>query len=220
MPKKHTVQQGECLSSIAHLHGFQLWKTIYDHPDNADFKKKRPNPSLICPGDEIVIPDKRQNSANVPVKHTQTATFKVKKAVTLLRIIVKDAQETALAGKKYALAVGGVRLEGKTTSEGLVEQNVAHTAQEGELTVWLTDDLQGPLLHWDLKIGHLDPVDTVAGVQARLNNLGFPSGEVDGALGPRTQRAIRTFQRDVGLDMTGEIDDATKQKLAEAHGKI
>jgi hypothetical protein len=32
------------------------WRTIYDHPSNADFKRKRPNPNLIFPGDRIFIP--------------------------------------------------------------------------------------------------------------------------------------------------------------------
>src|SRR4249920_494288 len=57
MSTTHTVLQGECLSSIAHDFGFGDWHVIYDHPQNASFKTKRPNPNLIYPGDELFIPD-------------------------------------------------------------------------------------------------------------------------------------------------------------------
>jgi hypothetical protein len=30
---------------------------IYDSPDNADFKRRRPNPNLIQPGDVLILPD-------------------------------------------------------------------------------------------------------------------------------------------------------------------
>jgi hypothetical protein len=43
---------------IAGKYGFKDWKAIYDHPSNADFRRRRPNPHLILPGDRIAIPDK------------------------------------------------------------------------------------------------------------------------------------------------------------------
>ena len=51
----YTVLQGDCLSSIAKKHGFADWRVIYDHPNNSEFKKKRPDPNLIYPGDVIVL---------------------------------------------------------------------------------------------------------------------------------------------------------------------
>lgn len=55
--KKHVVVKGEWLSKIAQKYGIKSWRTIYDHPANEAFRKKRPNPDLIQPGDEIFIPD-------------------------------------------------------------------------------------------------------------------------------------------------------------------
>src|ERR1051325_8947818 len=54
----HVVKKGESLSTIARQYGHSDWKAIYDHPANAGFKKKRPNPNVIHPGDVVVIPDK------------------------------------------------------------------------------------------------------------------------------------------------------------------
>jgi LysM repeat protein len=58
MPITYTVRSGDTLGKIAGKHGFKDYREIYDHPANAIFKAKRPNPGLIYPGDVIVIPDK------------------------------------------------------------------------------------------------------------------------------------------------------------------
>ena len=41
--------------------------------------------------------------------------------------------------------------------------------------------------------------------QQRLNSLGYDAGPVDGALGPRSVKAIKAFQRDHGMAETGQI---------------
>jgi len=47
----------------------------------------------------------------------------------------------------------------------------------------------------------------VAAVQEMLNNLGYNSGPNDGLMGPKTRSAIREFQTEAGLPVTGKIDD-------------
>lgn len=57
MPITHTIAQGENLTIIAEKYGFiSNWRAIYFHPSNAAFRKKRPNPMLVYPGDVINIP--------------------------------------------------------------------------------------------------------------------------------------------------------------------
>src|SRR5436305_39757 len=48
----HVVQQGECLSSIAHAYGLPDWKHLHDHAANKELKNNRPNPNILAPGDE------------------------------------------------------------------------------------------------------------------------------------------------------------------------
>jgi N-acetylmuramoyl-L-alanine amidase len=46
--------------------------------------------------------------------------------------------------------------------------------------------------------GHLMRGDDVSDLQRRLSQLGFNAGRADGAFGPRTDAAVREFQRSVG----------------------
>jgi|GEM_PF-2901953 len=52
----YTVVRGDSLNRIAQRHEVPNWNTIYSYADNADFRLLRPNPNLIHPGDQIVIP--------------------------------------------------------------------------------------------------------------------------------------------------------------------
>ncbi len=51
--------------------------------------------------------------------------------------------------------------------------------------------------------GHLLVGDDVAELQRRLNQLGFDPGRNDGMFGPDTDRALREFQRSVGVESDG-----------------
>ena len=51
--------------------------------------------------------------------------------------------------------------------------------------------------------------------QAKLNELGFNVGAPDGAGGPKTTNALRAFQKDRGIPVTGRLDNATKSELAK-----
>jgi lipoprotein-anchoring transpeptidase ErfK/SrfK len=52
-------------------------------------------------------------------------------------------------------------------------------------------------------------------VQVLLDRVNFSSGEIDGGIGPRTEKAIVAFQKSRGLNPTGQPDEATLSALAE-----
>ena len=219
MSSVHTVKKGDCLSSIAKQYGFRDYKVIYDDPNNKDFKKARPDPNVIYEGDELFIPDPKQSTKEVSVPTGQKHKFQVKLSKTLLRIVVKDEDEKPLAGKKYELALGDEIIKATTDGDGIVEQKIDPSITAGKLTVWIDDYDKGAHFHWDVSIGHLDPIETIEGVQARLNNLGFYCGKVDGVAGRLTAAALKGFQFAAGIKVTGKLDDDTKKKLLDAHGK-
>jgi LysM repeat protein len=54
---QYTVRHGDSLSLIARRYKVATWQKIYYDPANADFRRLRPNPNLIYPGDVVFVPD-------------------------------------------------------------------------------------------------------------------------------------------------------------------
>jgi hypothetical protein len=209
MKKTHIVRSGECLSSIAHDHGFRNWKTLYDHPDNADFKQKRPNPNVIYPGDVLVIPERAQRTedANTQKRHR----YRARGEPWVFRIEMKDEQGNGIEDEPFVFtAPGNINVLGRTKAKGLIEVEMRGHVRSARL-----EFLGGS---YEVRFGDLDPIGTVKGVQERLNNLGFRAGPVDGIVGPQTRKAVYEFQKTQSdLEATGGIDDATRRRLLEFH---
>jgi hypothetical protein len=215
----HTVEQGEYLASIAKDYGFSDWHTIYDHPENADLKKQRPNPNVLLPGDELFIPDKQLKDESCPTE--KKTRFKLNVPKAWLKIVVKDSEGKPLSDQPYTLTVATLNCKGTTDGAGSLQQKIPIGIEIGQLSL---DNLG---LIWTLKIGHLDPVHDededsaiISGLQARLNNLGYHCGPVDGDLGPQTVDALKRFQESVlgRTDSTGEPDKETRDALRSRHG--
>lgn len=62
--------------------------------------------------------------------------------------------------------------------------------------------------------------ELVAQVQSTLAQRGFDPGPVDGALGPQTRAAIRSFQRDAGVPEDGDLSHELLQHLGIAGPRI
>ena len=206
----HVVKQGECLSSVAHAYGFKTAREIFEHPENADFRKRRPDPAVLFPGDEIKIPDLKPKILSLETG--QVHRIVVNLPVVELRAYLRDLDGTAIANQDYVIRFEGCEEKGKTSDKGLLKHRVPASIDEAEVEIAALG------LKLRLGCGRIDPVDTITGFQARLNNLGFGAGPVDGELGPRTRDAIQRFQTSAGIEETGEMDDQTGQKLIQAYG--
>ena len=53
---RYTVERGDTLRQIAHRHGLSSWRCIYYHPANAQFRRFRPDPYQLQPGDQLLLP--------------------------------------------------------------------------------------------------------------------------------------------------------------------
>lgn len=60
--------------------------------------------------------------------------------------------------------------------------------------------------------------DIIVGVQRRLLLLDYEAGDVDGQIGPMTVAALKSFQSNENLKVTGYYNEATLQRLAELTG--
>jgi len=208
MASSYTVQQGDSLTSIAFGLGLN-WEAIWNHPNNAALKSSRQDPHVLCPGDVLYIPDMdpRLEDKSADASHK----FVRKASLDRLRVrLMKDFQPRS--NVSYTLVVDGKTIDGTTDGDGMVDQPISPGAQEGKLL------LDGGKEEYEFALGNIDPIDTISGLQGRLQNLGYFAGEVTGEMDDDTKDAVHSFQAACGLPETGEADDATMAKLKSEYG--
>lgn len=81
------------------------------------------------------------------------------------------------------------------------------------LVLW---DLAGGLRIAQTPVEPLPPID-LAELEALLDNLGFPPGEIDGMIDADTRAAIRDFQTTAGLTVDGTPSAELLEELRAAH---
>lgn len=209
---QHIVVSGECLSGIAARYGLASWRSIYDAPENAEFREQRPNPNVIQPGDRLVIPERVEgrHSASDKKEHG----YRRKRETSRLRVVLKLHGE-AVANARYELRFRDRKIAGKTGGDGRIDVEVPVDLEKATLVV---DGFE-----LTLEVGAINPVETAArgdlsGAQARLRNLGYGPGPVDGLMGPRTRAALLAFQKDNQLRESGATDAPTCDELRKSHG--
>lgn len=210
MPE-YFVQQGDCLSSIAKRFNM-LPMTIWNAGENAQLKEKRKSPNILFPGDKLIIPD--LNDKQIGCATDQEHKFVRKGARCKLRvrfrILGSDGKETKLSNEAFTLDLDHKIINGNTDGAGGVRQSIDPGAGRGFIRI------RGRKFPFNL--GALDPHDSISGMQARLNQCGYNAGPVDGIIGPRTQAALRKFQKDQGLSVTGEQNQETNDALEKVYG--
>ena len=213
---QYTVKQGDHLTKIARAHGFSDYRTIWDHPSNADLKKKRENPNILFPGDIVNIPDEDKELKKVTGSTEKKHTFEKKGKSLMLRLELRHWNNKPMADAECSLEVGGELFPGKTDAKGRVEIEIPSDAENGKLKL-----SEGPYRELPFKIGHLDPVDEITGQKGRLNNLGYNSGPVDDEDTAQFHSAVEEFQIDffkTTTEVDGKCGTKTQKKMKEAYG--
>lgn len=204
----YTVQEGDCVSSIAEQTGF-YWQTIWNA--NPRLKALRKNPNILFADDIIRIPDFVERIASCATDKRHTF---VKKGTPAKFRLVLEQFNVPLANRRYILDIDGKIFQGQTDGTGLLEVSIDPAAQRGHLQ--LPDDQ----VECDLALGDLDPVGEIEGIQQRLQNLGFLTTEPSGEMDDDTRDALIWFQSSVNLPATGELDEATRDKLFGMQDRI
>ena len=210
MPQLHVAKVNDCISSIALEHGF-FPDTIWNDPDNADLRRVRRDPNVLRTGDLVVIPDKRRKEDDKPTD--QRHQFKRKGFPTTVHIRLLKNDEPR-ANETYQLVVDGQIHEGRTDGDGHLWIYIPANDRKATLYVGEGEDRN----EYKLALRYLQPISDLLGAQQRLNNLGYPAGPENGNLSPMIMQALMRFQHDNGLDVTGEYDEKTQERLLELHG--
>ena len=206
--EKIQINLGDSIPSLAKDAG-HFWPTVRDHPANAELKALRKNPNVLNPGDEVFIPEIEvvEKSKSSDQKHK----FKLKGEKLKYKLRLMRLGEPR-KGEKYTLILdSGKSIEGSTDGDGNLEQEIPAETKSARLL------LDGGKEEKFLRIGHLNPISEISGIQQRLNNLGYQAGPEDGAMNDQLRKALSAFQGRYGLKQTGEPDDATRAKLEAIH---
>ena len=113
----------------------------------------------------------------------------------------------------------GPETRGMLAGDGTMQIDILPGVAKINVDVFVDDNDQ-PQGSYDLAVGHLDPVEEISGVQARLGNLGYYSGPITGTLDDATRRAVSAFRLDAfeeDQDDKAEIDTAVMQALNGAY---
>lgn len=231
---KHTVKQGDCISSIAEDNGL-FWETIWNDPENAELKRLRKDPNVLFPGDEIFIPDKREKTENCATEEKHR--FRKKNVPAYLNLRLIDLDEKPRCGLEYIMDIDGDIHEGTTDEEGCIHTVISPGAKRALLKVFpykrQNKDVDNQVYsgpepeevedqqdyeEYEINIGCLDPIDEVKGVQERLQNLGY-SVEIKGQeQDEKFKESLLLFQDKHQLQKTGRVDPDTVRKLEEISG--
>ena len=213
----HTVVQGEHIPGIAAKHGFRDFRSIWNHPRNAQLKQERKNPNVLFPGDEVFIPDRelREEARPTDARHRFVlAAQKLQLRVKVIDLRDRPVQRTAF-----------FRTSTDTNLVSPQNQIYEIDIDPGEKNVTLgfppnaTEPARPDIL---LEVGSLDPETKQSGQQERLNNLGYFAGFSRTPDAEQFQWAVEEFQHDNktrhALKVTGKVDDRTADALAKEHG--
>ena len=207
MPTYYEVEEGDGIEKIAYENGL-AWETVWHHPENTQLRDLRKRPNILMPGDIVYVPDRERGQVSRPTDQTHKFVRKGVPASMNLRLMRNGKPRRNLP---YVLNVDGQSIPGKTDADGWIRVTLPPNAEQATLL------LNGGQEQRTVRIGAVDPIDTIQGAQRRLLNLGLYDGAVDGVLEGKTVAALRTFQRSRSLAVTGKLDPATQAALQRAH---
>jgi N-acetylmuramoyl-L-alanine amidase len=240
MPKDYKARRGDCISSIAAENGF-FWETIWNDSKNAALKRLRGDPNVILPGDVVHIKDKEERSEQAATEKKHS--FRRKGVPAKLRIRLTEPEEEdeeaaedtaniaagrhdeaeyvenpqqkkARADIPYEIRIGAKTLEGRTDGDGFLEASIPPGTRSAELVLFPGTEEEEV---YPLRLGQVDPIEALEGVRERLGNLGYAVDEGH-EMSPALEDALRLFQEHNEIEVTGQADKETLDKLSELHG--
>lgn len=212
MAHDHAIRNGDHVVRLAYMGGHSSVDGVWQHSNNAELREARPDPGVLAEGDVVHVPDAPPRSFDrLATRRKHRLVVELPQAK--LRVVLQRSGGVAYAGVMCRISVDGEQHRVTTDAHGCLEFEIGPQTRTVDL-VFADEFVQ-------LAVAHLQPVDTVVGVHARLENLGYRPGALDGNTPVDRvawRGAVEEFQCDHGLVVDGEVADASRQALLSAHG--
>jgi hypothetical protein len=227
----HKVRKGESVARVAQQYGIRGWKKLWEAPENEPLRKKRKNPNVIYPGDEIVVPGVDVCALERPIN--QVHRIIVSDATIDVKIRLRDRIETGLKDLEYEVSYSHLGKlvtrpgAAKTGADGIIQETVPVGTEVIVIKV------KRPRLTLSFLIDELDPMrdedskkPIPSGLHARLDALGYHDHGHQREWESREDYShgsyvtLAWFQQDhLGREQAdGLLDDETSDKLEEMYG--
>ena len=208
----YTAKEGETLADIAIREcGLVNLASILTDAQNKALFTLRPD-QVLHENDVVALPERGGGSKEEKLEPEMINEFETDRPEPNLVLQILDRSRKPRAGMKYQLFLpDGRDIKGETDGDGKLQAGIPYEQTTVSIAIGKVKRT--------LAIGQLKSGFSVEGIQARLNNLGYEAGLVDGNMGLATSAAIRRFQKDNGLDETGEVGEALWSKLREVYGE-
>lgn len=129
----------------------------------------------------------------------------VRNRLEMLALTISDVPRPELFDSSLDQAVRAFQQSRGLTPDGVIGPSTYRALEDA---TWTLGDRV--LVH---VAGAILQGDDVIALQQKLLDLGFASGRIDGRFGPQTERALKEFQRNVGLVPDGTCGPATLKAL-------
>jgi hypothetical protein len=213
----HVVGQGDYTDYLAATTG-HFWETIWNDPKNAGLSGEREHRNELVAGDVLYIPALRGKQENRGTDEIHR--FKRKGVPFEIVYVVRSTGREVIGDAEYVLKIGNRTYKGLTDADGRLRCYIQPTARTGKLTITPEREGYPETMTFTLQIGPTPPNSTLIGRQTRLAALGYAVGVPSGDSTPESDRAIRSFRQNNGLDIDGGDDDAFADTLDAAYDAL
>ena len=129
---------------------------------------------------------------------------------TWIQIQLLDAEHKPRPNAPYKLIAAGETIQAEADSDGKFLRVLPIGTGEASLETGGN--------RFDLILQPLPPVEDNVGLKIRLVNLGFDCGELNANINPKTADALSAFQALHELEVSGEPDAHTRNKIRAVYG--
>jgi hypothetical protein len=207
-PTEYTVHEGDHLSRVSAAQGFRSYAPLWNAPENQALRTRRHNPHILAVGDEVHIPPVAFQEVDRPTERRHR--FRAELHPLSLRLEFKTWDGKPVTEKPASVTLDGKEVAFEPAGDGGIALPVAPVSDR---CVVKFSDRELPL-----RIGFLQPVDTLPGYRARLDNLGYDPGDSGDPNDVQLRSAVEEFQCDQGLAVDGKCGPDTQRRLAAVHG--